>query len=107
MAMTPEKKVKNKVVQILKDFSNTYYFYPFSGGFGKSGVPDIIVCCNGKFLGIECKAGKNQPTALQYRELRAIEAAGGVALVVRDEASDQGESFARLDSALFNMGAKK
>jgi len=57
MAMTPEKKVKNAVVAILKEYG-AYYFYPVTGGYGSSGVPDIVACHLGKFIGIECKAGK-------------------------------------------------
>jgi len=51
---------------------------------GRSGVPDIICCVNGRFLAIECKAGDNKPTVLQQRELKAIADAGGSALVVNE-----------------------
>lgn len=81
MAATPEKKVKDKVVSILKD-KGAYYFFPATHGFGRSGVPDVVACVNGRFLAIECKAGGNKPTALQEREIKAIRAAGGVAIVV-------------------------
>ena len=40
MAMTPEGKVKKKVVEQLKQLG-CYYFFPATGGYGKSGVPDI------------------------------------------------------------------
>ena len=83
MASTPEKKVKDVVTKILKEF-NAYYFYPATGGFGRSGVPDIIVCFNGHFIGIECKAGSNTTTALQDRELANIDKAGGTAMVVNE-----------------------
>ena len=55
MAMTPEAKVKKKVAEQLRALK-AYYFYPVTGGYGKSGVPDIVGCYNGKFFGIECKA---------------------------------------------------
>lgn len=84
MAMTPEGKVKKKVVDILKA-AGAYYFFPATGGYGRSGVPDIIVCFKGRFIGIECKAGDNTPTALQQRELMRIIDAGGSALVVNEE----------------------
>lgn len=83
MAKTPERAVKDKVVKILKEHG-VYYFFPATYGMGRSGVPDIICCVNGRFLGIECKAGDNQPTALQQRELKAIADAGGSALVVNE-----------------------
>jgi Holliday junction resolvase len=83
VADTPEKKVKKKIVAILKKH-NVYYFYPVTGGYGASGVPDVIACVNGVFFGIEAKADmkKNKPTALQLKNLTDIEAAGGVALVI-------------------------
>lgn len=82
--MTPEAKVKKKIVAVLKEHG-AYYFYPVTGGFGRSGVPDIIVCHRGRFIGIECKAGKNKPTPLQEKNLQDIEVAGGIAMVVNED----------------------
>lgn len=83
MAATPEAKVKAAVKKVL-DSLGIYHFSPFMAGMGRAGVPDIICCYNGQFIGIECKAGKGQTTALQERELAAIRAAGGWAMVVRE-----------------------
>jgi len=83
MASTPEAKVKSKVVAILKAHG-VYYFFPVMSGFGRSGIPDIICCYKGRFLAIECKAGDNDPTPLQLREINAIVDAGGTALVIRE-----------------------
>tara|TARA_R110002126_G_scaffold276811_1_gene422557 strand:- start:215 stop:514 length:300 start_codon:yes stop_codon:yes gene_type:complete len=82
--MTPEKKVKTKVVEILKELG-VYYFYASTGGYGASGVPDIIGCYKGKFFGIECKAGKGKPTALQEKNIAQIIAQGGLAIVVNED----------------------
>lgn len=83
MALTPEKKVKDRAVKLLKA-QGVYYFFPATHGFGRSGVPDIICCANGKFLGIECKAGNNKPTALQEKEMQSIRDAGGKTIVVNE-----------------------
>ena len=57
MALTPEKKVKNAIIKQLKLLGDSvYYFFPATGGYGRSGVPDIVGCFNGKFWAIECKA---------------------------------------------------
>ena len=48
-------------------------------------MPDIICCVGGYFLAIECKAGKNKPTALQDKEIKAIREAKGVARVINEE----------------------
>ena len=84
MALTPEAKVKKKVVAQLKELG-AYYFYPVTGGYGQSGVPDIVGCYHGVFFGIECKAGKNTPTALQQMNLDQINDACGLAYVVNED----------------------
>jgi Holliday junction resolvase len=86
--MTPEAKVKAKVVDILKK-EEVYYFFPATAGYGRAGVPDIVCCVNGWFVGIECKAGSNKPTALQVRELERIRVANGVAVVVNEQNWEQ------------------
>jgi Holliday junction resolvase len=83
MATTPEKKVKDQVVKMLKAYG-IYYFFPATHGFGRSGVPDVICCAKGKFIGIECKAGNNRPTALQEREMELIRASGGITYVTNE-----------------------
>ena len=87
MAKTPEAKVKAKVVAQLKELG-AYYFYPVTGGFGSSGVPDIVGCYKGRFFGIECKAKGNKPTELQKMNLNKIEGVGGIALVIDESNVD-------------------
>ena len=84
MGMTPEAKVKKAVRQVLDGFG-AYYVMPVTGGYGKQGAPDFLVCLKGKFIGIETKAGKGRLTALQELNLKQIIEAGGVSLVIREE----------------------
>jgi Holliday junction resolvase len=84
---TPETKVKRAVVKILEEHG-AYHFFPATHGYGRSGVPDIVACHKGYFIGIECKAGKGVPTALQLKELRLIDEAGGFSMVVREDTID-------------------
>ena len=84
MAMTPEKKVKNGVRLVL-DKLGAYYIMPVTNGFGKQGAPDFLVCLEGKFFGIECKAGKGVLTELQRLNLKQITASGGHAFVVYEK----------------------
>ncbi len=86
--MTPEAKVKKQVLAILNYFG-VYNFPPATGGYGRSGVPDIVGCYRGRFIGIEVKAGSNEPTALQQRELVNIRKKGGIALVVNENNLDE------------------
>lgn len=90
--MTPEAKVKARVVEIIKKY-RAYYFFPAQNGYGRAGIPDIIVCHKGTFLGIECKAGFNKPTTLQEREMKAITQAGGHALVIREDTTEMLEQW--------------
>ena len=87
--MTPEAKVKARVVKLLKEH-DIYYFFPATHGFGRSGVPDIICCFNSLFLAIECKAtAKNKPTALQEKEMRKIRDAFGETFVIHADNIDE------------------
>lgn len=81
--MTPEAAVKNAVKKLLAD-SQVYFFMPPGSGYGRAGIPDIVACKNGHFIGIECKAGRGKTTALQERELERIRTAGGTALTVNE-----------------------
>jgi hypothetical protein len=83
MAATPEAKVKNKIKEMLKRHK-VYYAMPIGTMYGNSGVPDFLCCINGRFLAIEAKAGKGKPTALQFKNMRDIEAAGGVTAVINE-----------------------
>jgi hypothetical protein len=79
--MTPEAKVKKKV----KDILNRLYMYhvmPIGSGYGNAGAPDFLACYRGRFIGIECKAKGNKPTALQLKNLEEIEQCGGYVFVV-------------------------
>jgi Holliday junction resolvase len=82
--MTPEAKVKKKVKKILDDLG-AYHFSPMMDGYGRSGVPDIIACYKGKFIGIECKSGDNKPTLLQLRNIEDIKRNQGLAIVINED----------------------
>jgi len=80
---TPESKVKKKVKEVLLAVG-AYYVMPVTGGYGNSGAPDFLVCHKGRFIGIECKAGRGKPTALQIHNLQQIETNGGQSLVINE-----------------------
>jgi Holliday junction resolvase len=81
---TPESKVKKQVKKILDDLG-AYHFSPMMDGYGRSGVPDIIACYKGKFIGIECKSGDNKPTLLQLRNIEDIKRNQGLAIVINED----------------------
>lgn len=90
--MTPEGKTKRKLTSFLLSLQPVpYLFFPQTGGYGRSGIPDVVGCWEGRFFAIECKApGKlNNTTALQEREITNINEAGGIAFVYDGVMSDE------------------
>lgn len=81
---TPEAKVKAKVKKVLGEFE-AYYAMPMGTGFGRAGIPDFLICHKGYFVGVECKANRGKPTALQEFEMAMIRKAGGVTLVINED----------------------
>jgi hypothetical protein len=102
MAAMPETKVKRKVNAVLHAL-DCYYFYPMTGGFGRSGVPDIIGSYKGLFFGIECKAGKNKATPLQLANIDEINRKGGCAFVVNEDTATLEYIRETLDHGLANV----
>lgn len=81
---TPESKAKAKIHALLK--AHGAYAVNYIGGISaNNGTPDILACLNGRFIGIEAKAGTNKPTDLQTLNLKRIDDAGGLALVINEE----------------------
>lgn len=81
--MTPEAKVKAKIHAALK--AQGAYAVNYIGGLhANNGTPDILACLDGRFIGIEAKAGSNKPTDLQIVNLRKITESGGLALVINE-----------------------
>ena len=95
--MTPEKKVKEKVKALCKQYG-AYYAMPMGTGYGNAGIPDFLICNNGRFIAVETKATKDKkPTALQERNLAAIKEAGGIALVIHDTNLAELENKLKID----------
>lgn len=87
MAMTPEKKVKEKIKALCKEHG-AYYAMPVMQGMASNGTPDILIGHRGYFAGVEAKAGKGKPTKLQMVRLSEIRHAGCTALVINENNMD-------------------
>lgn len=81
MTITPEKRFENTVKQFLSD-EGAYFVKYFANRNTKAGIPDILACVNGYFLGIEVKAQRGKPSELQIYHCRKIREAGGIALIL-------------------------
>lgn len=78
----PETKIKNEVY----DFLNSYggYWLKMSGSeFLAKGIPDIIGCYDGKFIGIEIKTKEGKLDLAQRWHLEKIKRCNGKSIVLR------------------------
>ena len=86
--MAQEKNFENKIKAFLK-LHNCYFIKYWAGGqFTKSGVPDILACIYGHFVGIEVKGPHGKPSELQLYNIEQIRKAGGHAMVLYPSAFD-------------------
>lgn len=79
--MGPEKRFENKI-KLWLTTHGCYHVKFFANRMTKSGVPDILACVNGYFVGIEVKAQNGKPEDLQFHNLRWIRQSGGFAWIV-------------------------
>lgn len=59
-----ESKVQKQIQEYLKSIG-AYKFKVHGEIFMRAGIPDIIACVKGRFVGIEVKDGNNKPSELQ------------------------------------------
>lgn len=79
--MQSEKQFENQVKAFLKA-KGCWVLKTWSNGIQREGVPDLLVCCNGCFLGIELKAETGHPSDLQLWNLDQIQEACGIGIVL-------------------------
>ena len=74
-----ESVLQKKILTWLQ--ANGYYAIKVEKA-NRAGVPDILACASGRFIGLEIKIGNNKPSALQESHIRQINEANGIAKVV-------------------------
>ena len=90
LRVAAEKDFENKIKAFLREQGCWYIKYWAGGGYTRAGVPDLLICCNGRFVAVEVKASTGKPSDLQLKKIRDIRKAGGVAFVLYP---DQFEEF--------------
>ncbi len=55
-----EKNITNKILKYLKSLDKCFCFKEHGGNYGSSGIPDIICCYHGHFIGFEVKTDKGK-----------------------------------------------
>ena len=72
-----------------------FWFLKYWGGaaYTKSGIPDLLVCMRGRFLGLEIKAPRGEPSELQLYHLENIRKAGGRGILLYPKDFDNFKEF--------------
>ena len=92
-----ERDVVAAIKKYLASLGSDVFFWKEHGGpYGTSGVPDIICCYKGRFLGLEVKLPTGALTELQKRAIEKINLAGGIASRV-ECVSDVQKIIAKVD----------
>lgn len=80
--MKTEKQIENEIKKYLRE--NKAYVVKYHGNtFSTSGVPDLLVCYKGKFIGFEVKKKTGKPSDLQLAHKKQIENSGGICYIVK------------------------
>ena len=75
-----ERDLVTAIRKYLATLGSDVFFWKEHGSvYGTNGVPDIICCYKGRFLGLECKLPGGRLTKRQKRAIEKINRAGGVA----------------------------
>ena len=77
-----EKDIVNKIIKYLKTLDHCFCWKEHGGMYGTAGIPDVICCYHGMFIGLEVKTEKGKLTKLQEITIREIVKAGGTAVKV-------------------------
>ena len=98
-----ERDVVAAIKKYLASLGSDVFFWKEHGGpYGTSGVPDIICCYKGHFLGLEVKLPGGRLTELQKRAIDKINRAGGIACLV-ESVDDVRTVIARIDMERRNI----
>lgn len=85
-----EADIVRSIMNYLKSVPYCFAWKEHGGMYGTAGIPDIICCYNGRFIGFEVKMPKGQPTKLQESTIRKIQRCNGIAAVVHSVSEVRG-----------------
>lgn len=77
-----EKDIVAAILRLLKKRPRCFAWKTHGGMYGTAGIPDIVACVDGRFVGLEVKQPGGKLSRLQEITLGRIRAAGGVAAMV-------------------------
>lgn len=85
--MAQEKNFENRLKKFLED-EGCWFVKFFANAFTKTGVPDLLVCCNGYFVAVEVKAQNGKPSELQKWNIKKINESCGIGVVLYPDQFD-------------------
>ena len=91
--MAAEKNFENKVKKFLKDEGAWVLKYWGGAAYTKSGVLELESMLDNRPLAIELKAPNGRPSDLQLYNLREIEKAGGIGILLYPKDYEQFKQF--------------
>lgn len=83
-----ESAFQQKVLKFLKD-KKIYAIKFNASGLTKVGVPDILMCLRGRFVGIEVKTDTGKQSELQKYNAQEIIKSGGEYILLRPKEFDE------------------
>lgn len=78
-----EKDIEKEIRKHLERKLGAYVIKNHGSAFTKPGIPDLTLCLNGWFIGIEVKNEKGVVSDVQKVHIKNINKAGGIAFVAR------------------------
>lgn len=92
-----ESKYQQLILKYIKDKGGWCFTSHGGSQYQVAGLPDVIACYKGVFLGLELKTGKYKATELQKSKLNNIQRAGGVGQILRDDFDEIDKIFNYID----------
>lgn len=88
-----EAEFQKQVQEFLRRQGVWYVKYWGGGQFTKAGVPDLLCCVNGRFVGIELKTETGKVSKLQEYHITKIQESGGQAFALRPSGFEAFKKF--------------
>jgi VRR-NUC domain len=79
--MQPERRIAKKIRQWVLDRGGVAYNIHGGDNFQEAGIPDLLCCWYGRFVGIEVKQPGGKLSRIQQHQLERIRQAGGIVIV--------------------------
>ena len=92
-----ESSLQRRIIAYLRG-QGCYVFKVVGSPLQQRGTPDLLACCQGRFLALEIKVPGEKATPLQEHELKKIQAAGGAVQVCTSLRDVQFMLFAALQT---------